>query len=141
MSTIQPENQETNAFKIGVNRGGRAVFLRRFEVTIRKLDTQSIREDAVNMLLDLAKEAYSKAKPKKGRDMEEALNWARITAYIYQTINSITREYDAREVKEVLTELREMIKRELGKGNGEDQARPGEDKSPEEKGGPTEEQG
>ena len=33
--------------------------------------------------------------------MEKALNCARITAYIHQTINSITKEYDGKGIKEI----------------------------------------
>lgn len=107
-------------------------FLRKFNKTIRKFDTQQIRKDAANDLLELAKATYKKAKPAQGRKLEIALNWARVTAYLYQTINSITKEYDQKEIKKTLEDLKEMVTRELGKGDRRNQEEIGKDEGSEE---------
>jgi len=48
----------------------------------------------------------------------QRLKWARIEAYIYQTINSILREYDHAQIKKRIEELKQMIEDELRKRAG-----------------------
>jgi len=76
---------------------------------MRRLDTQELREEAVVDLRSLAKAAYERAKPTKGRNLEQSAQWARMTAYLYQVINSITRQYDERQVDKDLDELERLI--------------------------------
>nr|NIO38620.1 hypothetical protein [Candidatus Bathyarchaeota archaeon] len=76
---------------------------------VRKLDTQELRKEAIEDLQSLAKEAYKRAKPKKGKKTEKSIKWTRITAYLHQVINSITKQYDERQIDKDLDKLERLI--------------------------------
>ena len=92
---------------------GRTPHRRSFEFELRRivrnLDTQELREEAIQDLRDLAKTAYKKAKPGQGKKLNQSVQWARITAYLYQVINTITRQYDERQIDKDLDELERLI--------------------------------
>jgi len=73
--------------------------------------------------------AYSK---NSTLDLGEQERWARLAAYIAQTINAIVTSYDAKEIKEIMKRVEEMVKRELREMDGEGAEGSGEDKGEEE---------
>ena len=100
---------------------------------VRNLDTQQVREDAIEDLRSLAKAAYRKAKPTRGKSLDQAVRWARIAAYLYQVINSITRQYDERQINKDLDELERLID-EAHKRAQQNQKEPEEENNAESRG-------
>lgn len=101
--------------------GRRGVFPRRVR-GIRdryEVDTWATIEKAISNLVELAEEAHrlatSKYQPKEDRQ-----RWARIAAYIYQTINSLAKTHDSQMIQEKLEELTrrvdELTKEDRGSG-------------------------
>ena len=72
--------------------------------SVYELDTRKSIERAIRNLEELAEEAHRRAMSKY-QPTEVRQKWARIEAYIYQTINSLTKTYDSRMVLEKLEEL------------------------------------
>jgi len=91
--------------------------IKRFLKALAGIDTQAKREEAVRKLEELAEMAHKYATDGK-LTPSQRLKWARIEAYIYQTINSILREYDQAEIKRRIEELKRMIEDELRKRAG-----------------------
>lgn len=69
-----------------------------------EIDTKSTLERAIENLEELAEEAHKRA-TSKNLPTEIRQKWARIEAYIYQTLNSLTKTYDSRQMLEKLEEL------------------------------------
>ena len=74
------------------------------------LDTEEVLENAIANLVELAGEAHKRATNKyvPTRDRQR---WARVEAYIYQTINSLLKTHDDQQVLKKLRELEETVKR------------------------------
>jgi hypothetical protein len=81
-----------------------------------QLDTQKIREKLIFDLQTLAEEIHCHAadRRKNGKAKRE---WARLEAYISQTISTIAKQYDVAKIREKLEELQRLVNVELGKGN------------------------
>jgi len=96
-------------------RGGIKTLSRKIRKITKKFDgdTQRIRGDLILDLKFLAELAHDQAtKIKKGgRPTKEHRNWARLAAYISQTINSIAKEYDLMKIKEKLEEIKRMVEK------------------------------
>ena len=75
----------------------------RYEVNTRKTI-----ENAIRNLEELAEEAHKRA-TSKYQPTEDRQKWARIEAYVYQTINSLTKTHDSQMVMERLEELTSVV--------------------------------
>jgi hypothetical protein len=76
-------------------------------------DTQKIRGELIldlKVLAELAHDQATKIK-ERGRPTKEHRNWARLAAYISQTINSIAKEYDLMKIKKKLEEIKRMVEK------------------------------
>jgi hypothetical protein len=82
------------------------------------LSTKKIREDAINRLQELAEEAQKRA-TSKHLATEARQKWAKIAAYLYQTLNSILNSYDEAYILEKLEEIEEYVKEHEEKGSGD----------------------
>jgi len=69
-----------------------------------EVDTREVIEKAIRNLEELAEEAHKRA-TSKYLPTEVRQKWARIEAYIYQTINSLAKNYDSQRVLDKLEEL------------------------------------
>jgi len=72
------------------------------------VDTRRTIEKALRNLEELADEAHSKA-TSKYQPTEDRQKWARIEAYIYQTVNGLTKTRDTQEIMEKLEELTSVV--------------------------------
>ena len=88
----------------------REVFPRRVRnITDRYVvDTRKTIEGAIRNLEELAEEAHKRA-TSKYLPTEVRQKWARTEAYIYQVINSLTKNYDSQMVMEKLEELSRVV--------------------------------
>lgn len=81
--------------------------IKKFEV-----DSQEIRVRLIHDLEDLMQRAVKQGRgaikdgKRKTKHMRE---WSRLATYISQTINSILREYDEKQVKERLEEIEQRL--------------------------------
>jgi len=100
---------ETAIFQIR-NLRRREVFPRRVRnITDRYVvDTRKTIEGAIRNLEELAEEAHKRA-TSKYLPTEVRQKWARTEAYIYQVINSLTKNYDSQMVMEKLEELSRVV--------------------------------
>jgi hypothetical protein len=73
-----------------------------------KIDTQRLREDALNGLEELFKIARKMAQSKKMEIVQRQM-WARVAAYIAQVINSVASSFDERQIDKDLDELERLI--------------------------------
>jgi len=107
-SKIEKE-PETPATQIRHPRKGE-VFPRRVRSVRERyeLDTRKTIENAIRNLEELAKEAHKRA-TSKYQPTEDRQKWARIEAYLYQTINSLTKTHDSQMVMERLEELTSIV--------------------------------
>ena len=82
-----------------------------------KVNTRSIREDSIKKLKELAdkaqKWAISKYIPTETRQ-----KWAKITAYVYQTLNAVTNSYDQVYIIEKMEELTERVEEFMEEDEG-----------------------
>jgi hypothetical protein len=87
---------------------------------IYRLNTRKTIEKAIMNLDELADEAHIRAKSKY-QPVEARQKWARIAAYIYQTINSLAKNYDSQLVLEKLEALTSRVEElmEEDQGSGE----------------------
>ena len=87
---------------------------------VYQLDTRKTIENAIRNLDELAEEAHTRAKSKY-QPVEARQKWARIEAYVYQTINSLTKNYDSQLVMEKLEALTRRVEEfmEEDQGSGE----------------------
>lgn len=84
-------------------------------------DTQKIRGELIldlKVLAELAHDQATKIK-ERGRPTKQHRAWARLAAYISQTINSIAKEYDVVKIKAKLEELKRLVEVELREGSQE----------------------
>jgi len=72
-------------------------------------DTQRIRAQLILELKSLQETAVEQVQSTTGRKTREQQNWARLTAYISQVINSISKTYDIIQIKNELKQLRKII--------------------------------
>lgn len=79
-----------------------------------KVDTRKTIENAIRNLEELAEEAHKRA-TSKYLPTEVRQKWARIEAYIYQTINTLTKTYDSQRVMEKLEELTRRVEEYMEK--------------------------
>jgi len=77
--------------------------VRRFGETYT-VNTRRTIEKALRNLEELADEAHTRATAKY-QPTEVRQKWARVEAYIYQTVNGLTKTRDNQEIKEKLEEL------------------------------------
>jgi len=107
-SKIEKE-AETPATQIRHPRKG-AVFPRRVRRVRERyeVDTRKTIENAIRNLEELAEEAHKRA-TSKYLPTEVRQKWTRIEAYLYQTINSLTKTYDSQMVMEKLEELTRIV--------------------------------
>ena len=105
------EEEETTIIHIREPRRGE-VFPRRVREVREEyeLDTKKTIEKAIRNLEELAEEAHRRA-TSKYLPTEVRQKWARIEAYIYQTINSLTKNYDSQMVMEKLEELTQRVEK------------------------------
>lgn len=87
---------------------------------VYKVDTRKTIENAIRNLGELAEDAHSRA-TSKYQPVEARQKWARIEAYVYQTINSLTKTYDSQLVMEKLEALTRRVEglMEEDQGSGE----------------------
>lgn len=71
--------------------------------------TKKIREEAIERLKALAEEAQKRATAKYQKS-EERQKWAKIAAYLYQTLNSILNSYDQSYILGKLEEIEEYVR-------------------------------
>jgi len=85
------------------------------------LDTRKTIENAIRNLDELADEAHTRA-TSKYQPVEARQKWARIETYVYQTINSLTKNYDSQLVMEKLEALTRRVEglMEEDQGSGEE---------------------
>jgi len=105
-TTIVPRS-ERRRFLVRTRRVGR----------VYKLDTRETIENAIRNLDELAEEAHARA-TSKYQPVEARQRWARIEAYIYQTINSLTKNYDSQLVMETLEALTRRVEEYMGEDQG-----------------------
>jgi len=84
---------------------------------VYKLDTRETIENAIRNLDELAEEAHARA-TSKYKPVEARQRWARIEAYIYQTINSLTKNYDSQLVMEKLEALTRRVEEYMEEDQG-----------------------
>ena len=73
-----------------------------------EVNTRKTIENAIRNLEELAEEAHRRA-TSKYLPTEVRQKWARLEAYVYQTINSLTKTYDSQMVMEKLKELTHRV--------------------------------
>lgn len=74
------------------------------------LDTRKIIENAITNLEELAGEAHTRATAKY-LSTDTRQKWARIETYIYQTINTLTKNYDSQQIAQRLEELNTRVEK------------------------------
>ena len=74
------------------------------------LDTRKIIENAITNLEELAGEAHTRATAKY-LPTDTRQKWARIETYIYQTINTLTKNYDSQQIAQRLEELNTRVEK------------------------------
>lgn len=96
------------------------IFTRRARLIRDKyvLRTKKIREEAIKRLQELAEEALKRATSKYIATGDRQ-KWAKISAYLYQTLNSILNSYDQVYILEKLEEIEEYVKKHEEKGPGD----------------------
>ena len=112
---------KANATIIQIRRGP---FPRRVRGVKEKyeLETRNCIEKALRDLMKLAEEAHKYA-TSKYQPTESRQKWGRLEAYIYQTINSLTKTYDSQRVLEKLEELTRIVEKHMeedSKAGGKD---------------------
>ena len=117
------KEQKTPATQVGHPRKGE-VFPRRLRRVGERyeVDTRKTIENAIRNLEELAEEAHKRA-TSKYLPTEVRQRWTRIEAYLYQTINSLTKTYDSQMVMKKLEELTRIVEELME----EDQEPGGED--------------
>jgi hypothetical protein len=94
-------------------RGATVTVAPRIKKIIKRFDgdTQKIRGELILDLKTLAELAHDQATEikERGRPTKQHRAWARLAAYISQTINSIAKEYDLMRIKEKLEEIKRMV--------------------------------
>jgi hypoxanthine phosphoribosyltransferase len=80
-----------------------------------EVDTRSTIEKALRNLMELAEEAHRLA-TSKYQPTEDRQRWARIEAYIYQTINSLAKTRDSQTIEERLEELTRNVDKLMEEG-------------------------
>ena len=111
-SKAEKETESTTIHIRELKRG--EVFPRRVRNVKEKyeIDTRKTIENAIRNLEELAEEAHKRATAKYlPTDVRQ--KWARIEAYIYQTINSLTKTYDSRMAMEKLEELTRLVEEHM----------------------------
>ncbi len=78
--------------------------LKRLKKELKELDTQQAREQAIERLTELAEICHEQGVAPT-RKLKTSREWFRLEAYVYQTINTILREYDERLIKARLDEI------------------------------------
>jgi low affinity Fe/Cu permease len=73
-----------------------------------EVDTRKTVEKAIRNLEELAEEAHKRA-TSKYLPTEDRQRWARIEAYIYQTINGLAKTRDTQAIMEKLEELTRRV--------------------------------
>jgi len=76
---------------------------------LMSLDTQIIREELINKLKEIMDFCYEKS-VNPGINPKRREKWARLAAYIAQTINSILSAYDEQDIKKQIQLLKEKLK-------------------------------
>ena len=112
-----PFNGEEEASDAQAEARRRRVFPRRVR-HIRDsydVDTRSTIEKALRNLMELAEEAHRLA-TSKYQPTEDRQRWARIEAYIYQTINSLAKTRDSQTIEERLEELTRNVDKLMAEG-------------------------
>jgi len=103
------KKKETTPFRIKSIRGGRGVLLRLRRVRADyELNTKKTLERAIRNLEESAEEAHKRA-TSKYLSTDERQKWAKIEAYLYQTIASISKTYDLQQIEEKLEEMNRRI--------------------------------
>ena len=74
------------------------------------LATRKIIENAITNLEELAGEAHTRATAKY-LSTDTRQKWARIETYIYQTINTLTKNYDSQQIAQRLEELNARVEK------------------------------
>ena len=77
--------------------------------------TQKIRREITRGLGELYDIALAFAK-EESLDLKEREKWARLAAYIAQTINTIIDSYDEMKIEQTLEELKQYVKLHLEEG-------------------------
>jgi hypothetical protein len=75
---------------------------------ILKLNTQQIRFKVIKKLEEMFDCAHALSRSRR-LDLRERERWAKVAAYIAQTINGLTTEFDERKVDRELAELERLV--------------------------------
>jgi DNA-binding ferritin-like protein (Dps family) len=112
------KEQKTPATQVGHPRKGE-VFPRRVRGVRERyeVDTRKTIENAIRNLEELAEEAHKRA-TSKYLPTEVRQKWTRIEAYLYQTINSLTKTHDSQMVMERLEELTRIVDKLMEEDQG-----------------------
>ena len=115
MQTKTKEGRKTTTTQFSKRKEERGLIVRLRKVKKKyEVDTKKSLERAIKNLIDLAEEVHKRA-TSKYLPTEVRQKWARIEAYIYQTINSLTKTYDAKLIEEKLEELTRLVEEHLEK--------------------------
>jgi len=87
--------------------------LREIAKKIKRIDTQRTRKDIIERLKQLIEIAHGFATD-KNLNPNVRKDWARLEAYLSQTLNSIARTYDMMMIKRQVEELKRIVDQELG---------------------------
>ena len=115
---LTKRNERENDTVIVPNSDGRSFVSKTLRVRrVYKLDTRKIIENAMRNLEELAEEAHVRA-TSKYQPVEARQRWARIEAYVYQTINSLAKNYDGQLVMEALEDLTRRVEEYMEEDQG-----------------------
>ncbi|RLC33241.1 MAG: hypothetical protein DRZ76_04550 [Candidatus Nealsonbacteria bacterium] len=74
---------------------------------LEKINTEELRERMIEQLRELMDIAHKHSVDEE-LSVKERQNWARLEAYIAQTLNSIINDYDISNIKKKLNELKKL---------------------------------
>ena len=122
MIEISQDKKTTVVIETERDRSKRGFLLRTRRVRVDyAIDAKKTIENAIRNLEELAEEAHRRA-TSKYQPTDARQKWARIEAYIYQTINSLAKTHDSLNVMEKLEELTRRVEElmEEDRGPGEE---------------------
>jgi len=82
---------------------------------VKRIDTQTTRKTIIKHLKKLIKIAHNFATD-KSLSLKDRREWARLEAYLAQTLNSIAKTYDMMQIKRQVEELKRLVDQELREG-------------------------
>ena len=122
---MRERETKTQTIRIMPRNGNRRFLVRTRKVrNLYQVDTKKTIERAIENLEELAEEAHKRA-TSKYLSTDTRQKWARIEAYIYQTVNNLTKTYDSQRIMEKMDELTRRVEElmEEDQGPGEEDRR------------------